>query len=504
MLWHFLAASYHTSILRTLDKHLTSSVRKQIALQFVVSNLATVANFVLVMVLARILTPTDVGIFSMSAVLIAIAHVFRDFGVTSFIKREKTLTYESVRSAFGLLIATSWTMAVAMYFTANAWATFFGVREVKEVVEVLALGFVFIPFGSIPQALLTRHFKVERTALVIAVSTATYFSSSVMLAWHGFAHMTMAWANLINIIVTGAAYHVVCQDNVPFIPRFRGWGRMLDFGIGNLVTALIKAADNALPDVALGRMGTAAQVGLFSRANATVNILNTAVTPTIQFFAIPYLAKVHHTQRAVAPEYLRTSSIINCFIIPALACIALTGEDLILILFGNRWLESADAIPWLCAAFAVSSSFTLAPHAVTSVGRPMAAAAPLTIGLIFKIIAIILLFDGTLQSFALALFIGQLLAAPAYIMTINTVLAVSKTAWAKDVLKSTLPVLVLALAVNSYITNYFSGFHPAISAMLTSILVLTPTAFAYWILKLPICNEFARLWSSVCKRSSRA
>ena len=84
-----------------------SSVRQKVALQFIVSNLALVANFVLTIVLARLLSPHDIGIFSMSAVLMAVAHVFRDFGVTAFIKREKELTSESLRNALGVLLVTS-------------------------------------------------------------------------------------------------------------------------------------------------------------------------------------------------------------------------------------------------------------------------------------------------------------------------------------------------------------------------------------------------------------
>ncbi len=84
-----------------------SSVRQKVALQFVVSNLALVANFVLTIVLARLLSPQDIGIFSISAVLMAVAYVFLDFGVTAFIKREKDLTPEHLRNALGVLLVSS-------------------------------------------------------------------------------------------------------------------------------------------------------------------------------------------------------------------------------------------------------------------------------------------------------------------------------------------------------------------------------------------------------------
>lgn len=278
------------------------SVRQKVALQFVVSNLALIANFVLSIVLARLLTPQEIGIFSMSAVLMAVAHVFRDFGVTAFIKREKELTPDTLRNALGVLLITSWSVAAAMFFSAPYWAHFFHEAQVLLVVQVLALGFVFIPFGAIPMAILSREMAVEKSARITAVTSVVYFGSSVGLALAGFGAMTMAWANLVNIIVSGAMARWVVDRPLPWLPGFRQLHDIVHFGLGNLLTALLKAADNALPDILLGRWMTPAAVGLFSRANSTVNMVGTALLPTVNFFALPYMAKVHHTHVLISMQ----------------------------------------------------------------------------------------------------------------------------------------------------------------------------------------------------------
>lgn len=468
-------------------------MRKKIALQFVSSNLATLANFLLVVILARLLTPTDVGIFSMSAVLIAVAHVFRDFGVTTYLKREKEVTPALIRSALGLLIATSWTVAALLYLSSGIWARFFAVPEVADVVEVLALGFVFIPFGSIPQALLTRNFQVERSAAVVAVSTVGYFSISVTLAWHGFAHMTMAWANLVNIIVTGLAYHLAYGGGIPLLPSTKGWTRMLNFGAGNLLAALLRAADNALPDVALGRMSTPATVGLFSRANATVNMVAMAVNPTIQYFALPYLARVYHAQGHIASEFLRASSIVNCLILPALLWIALMGKEIVRLLFGSPWLGSVEAIPWLCATYAVLTLFTLTPHAVTSVGRPMAAVFPMLIGLLAKVACVLLIFESTLQSFSMALFLGQVLAVPSFLWINRKVLGVSTRAWLADVAKTATSLLVIGLLAGGILIPSLQGLPPLAQLVISGFFVMALTVAAYAVMGMPIRAEVQRI-----------
>ena len=76
-----------------------STLRKKILLQFLVSNGATAANFALSIVLARLLSPSKIGIFSMTAIAVSFAHVFRDFGVATCIKQKKELSSDIIATA---------------------------------------------------------------------------------------------------------------------------------------------------------------------------------------------------------------------------------------------------------------------------------------------------------------------------------------------------------------------------------------------------------------------
>lgn len=470
-----------------------TSVRKKIALQFIVSNLAIIANFALSIILARLLTPEEIGIFSMSAVLIAVAHVFRDFGVTAFIKREKELTPATIRAAVGVLVTTSWTVAALMFASAGHWAGFFNEPRVADVVRVLAIGFVFIPFGAIPSAILVRRMAVNKTTQVTAISTTVYFATSVTLAQLDFGYMTMAWANLVNIIVTGLAYHWALGERLPWLPSFSGWRRMVHFGAGNLITALLKAADNALPDVMLGRMKSADAVGLYSRANSTVNMAGTALSSTINYFAMPYMARLHHATGAIDQEYLRATSLINAVLLPALAMVAVLAHDIVLLLYGSAWLGSVEAIPWLCLAYGVSSLFTLTTPALIAIGKPYAAIVPLALVLLGKVGFALLLFDGSLSSFAHAMALGQLVGIPLYVYIARRHLGVGVRAW----LHSTVRLVALGLGVGlaGYMLRQYlpQDTGPTLAIGVASL----SAAVAYWfgclILNLPIYQEMLRI-----------
>ncbi|ART53144.1 polysaccharide biosynthesis protein [Acidovorax carolinensis] len=480
-----------------------SSVRQKVALQFIVSNLALIANFVLTIVLARLLSPQDIGIFSMSAVLMAVAHVFRDFGVTSFIKREKELTPDSLSSALGVLLITSWSVAALMFLSAPYWAHFFHEARVVPVVQVLALGFVFIPFGSIPMAIISREMDVKKSAAIGAVATVVYFGASLGLALAGFGPMTMAWANLINIIITGAMARWLLGRPLPWMPSFRQIKGIVHFGLGNLLTALLKAADNALPDILLGRWMTPTAVGLFSRANSTVNMVSTALLPTVNYFALPYMAKVHHANGPVAGEYLRATSLINALILPALAAIAVLAQDIVSLLYGSAWMQAVPAIPWLCLAYAINSLFTLSAPVLTGVGKPYAAIGPNALLVVAKVACAAWLMDGTLGTFALAMALGQLLSVPYNLWIHERYLKLGWTAW----VRSTLPVLAQALLVGGVCLGIREAL-PLDLASWAAILITGVGAFAAFLagcflLSLPMADELKRMHKALLRRQQK-
>ncbi len=476
------------------------TVRQKVALQFLFSNLALVANFALSIVLARLLTPQEIGIFSMSAVLIAVAHVFRDFGVTAFIKREKELTPDVLRNALGVLLISSWAVAIVMFLSASYWASFFQEQQVIPVVQVLAVGFVFIPFGAIPTAILSREMAVEKSAYMTAVSTVVYFVVSVVLALKGFGAMTMAWANLVNIIVAGAMARWMIARPLPWLPAFRQLGDIVHFGLGNLLTALLKAADNALPDILLGRWMTPAAVGLFSRANSTVNMASTALLPTVNYFALPHMAKVHHAHGSVSWEYLRASSLINALMLPAFATIAVLARDIVSLLYGQAWLEAIPAIPWLCLSYAINSLFTLSAPTLTGVGKPYAAIGPNALLVAAKLACAVWLMNGTLYSFAMAVALGQLLSVPYYLWIHKQFLSLNWTAWAT----STLPLVAQALLVGGVCLGVRQvlppGIAPLAAILVTGCVAALTFLIGCFVLSLPMADELKRMHQAFMQR----
>ncbi len=464
-------------------------MRKKIALQVVASNLNLLIHFLLTLVLARLLTPEDIGIFSMSAVLIGIAHVFRDFGVTAYIKRVRVLDDQTIRTARTVLVIASWSVGLLMYLSADLWASFFNDVRVAEVVVVLAMGFLLIPLGAVASSILSREVQVARTAAVALLSALVYFLVSVGFALNGFDHMTMAWANFVNIAFSGIALNVVLRRRLPWKPSLKGWRSVVSFGTGNMLASLVEEINLAIPDVALGRLSSPTAVGLFSRANATVGMTEKLLQPPINYFTLPYMAKVHHADGDVGEVFVRLSSIIQCLAFPALAWIAIMAPDIIYTLYGAQWMPAASAVPWLCVAGGLSIWFALTTPTLNGVGKPYAAIWPLVVIVFGKIAGVLLLFDGTLARFAFAMAMGEVLAVPVYLWTLNRFARVAVGNWARLSAKA-LAMLVplnalLYLLVQALPTDWSAALRVLITLPISAVL----HAGLYFAANLPIGDE---------------
>lgn len=392
-----------------------SRLRRSLLVTFFSSNGATAINFIVTLVLARFLSPEDVGVFSIASVMVAVAQIFRDFGVGAYLQHEKELTPQKIRSATGVLIASSWSLALLIYLSSATAARYFEHQGVGQVMNVLALGFIFIPLGAATNALLTRELRAEDQAIVCMLGTMSFATTSILLAYWGFGYMASAWANLANILVTGIAFIPFRPKGAPWLPSFRNWGGVVRFGSGAVLSNSVGAINTALPDLMLGKLGGAHDVGLFSRASGLSGLLMRIIGPAVNYAALPHMSKVFHQTGSVSSLLAKASALLSGLAWPVLVVLALFSHESILVLYGDTWLDSAPLVPATCAIVAIALSVHFVGTSLTATGRPYLAVLPNAFLLIFRVAAIFWIYDGSLISFAHGMLLGSLLAIPAFV-----------------------------------------------------------------------------------------
>ncbi|MEE8445630.1 MAG: oligosaccharide flippase family protein, partial [Alphaproteobacteria bacterium] len=179
--------------------------------------------------MARLLTPAEIGIFSVGIAVVGMAHMLRGFGVGSYLIQEKELTRDKIRAAFTVALVIAWVMAGVLIALSGPMADFYDEPGVHQVMMVLSINFFLIPFSAPILALLNREMNFAALFCIGVMSTFAGAATSVTMAILGFGFMSLAWGSVAGILTTVVVANLNRPSLAQVLPSFRGWRQIVSF-----------------------------------------------------------------------------------------------------------------------------------------------------------------------------------------------------------------------------------------------------------------------------------
>lgn len=390
-------------------------IRRSLWITLAYSNASTVGLFVVSLVLARLLSPSDIGVFSMCVAFVNLLSVIRDVGAAPYLISKSEVSREDIGAVLGLTLTTSWVLGLLLWLGRDELAAFFDEPKMADVLEVMLIGFLLIPMSALMNALLTRNLSAGRSAFVNIGSNLVYAVVVLILAIHGFGALAPAWANAANVITNVVLFWVVMPKGFSLRPRFRGWTGPVRYGGGVLVSNVALVANQSLPDVIIGRALGAYEVGLYSRGNGTVGLFHQVVGPTLTYNALPIISRTHHENAAGVTDLLIKSALLLTVLAwPVYAWIGCHPAAVIELLYGRTWLEAAELVPWLCLAAAVRTPFLIITPALQALGKTFQNARAQTLNLVARVTMLMIFGLHDLKALVIALCIADVLGVAAW------------------------------------------------------------------------------------------
>ena len=346
-----------------------SAIKRSLGIAFLTQYAELVIQFVGLMFLARIITSEQVGIYSVAALLMALLHVFRDFGVAKYIIQSETLTVQEIRSSFGVAYLLAFSMALVLLASSGAAARFYNEPQVKDILVVMSASFAITPVGSVLSAILRRNMQLKRLAAVRVGSTVCHVVVSLALAMLGYGAMSLAWANFASIVSFGVLAALLRPAGVPFTPSFRKMRAILSFGSISSLGNLVSVAGTNSPDVIIGKVISLAATGYFSRGNGLVQMFKTLINGAIVPLVLPYFSQLRRDKADMVAPYRLAIAHLTGFAWPFFAVMALLALPVVRTLYGPNWDVSVPIVRILCLAGAVSTLATFAGEVMIAYGH---------------------------------------------------------------------------------------------------------------------------------------
>jgi O-antigen/teichoic acid export membrane protein len=338
-------------------------------------------QFVASMIVARLLTPREMGIFSVAVVIVGFANILRDFGVGDYIVQEKDLTRDRIKSALAVNVGLAWLLAFILFVGAWPAAEFFREPGVKSVMQILSLNFLLVPFGSVPMAIIRRDMNFAVIAKARVLSGLTSAGMAVLLAYYGESYRSMAWGAVAGSTVTILISVWYRPERMPFMPGIRELKRVLSFGTFASGTFILSEIDKSVTDLILGRTLGMGPVGIFGRAQGLVQLIDRILMNSVWAVALPYFAQKDRAGTDVLAPFLRTVSLLTGLVWPFAILLGTMAYPVIRVLFGTQWDDSIPLVRILCLSLVIGAPFQLLGSLFLALGkmRPLMAAASISV-----------------------------------------------------------------------------------------------------------------------------
>ncbi|GGX49600.1 oligosaccharide flippase family protein [Saccharospirillum salsuginis] len=355
------------------------------------------------MVLARLLTPSEIGTFAIASSIVMLLTEFRMLGAGVYLIREKVLNNDKIRSALGLTVLISWGLGMAIAGSSPWVSKFYQMPEITTLFIILSISFFLAPYISIPTSLLSRDLKYRQIMIIQMSAAIANFISSVLLVIMGYSFYSLAWGRSIASTVQLLAVLWYRPRNIPWRPSFRNMKSVAKVGIYSSTANILKKSQTTAPDLVIGKMGTTSQVGMFSRGMGFVDFLSQSIEMGISPVALPYLSSVRRQGGDVLMAYTKAALLIGSLTWPVLAVASLTSFPAIRLFFGDQW-DAAAPIAAILAYWALFRSVhSLSPPLFLTTGKEAWLVAKEAITFIVFILGIILSYRYGLEAVAWSL-----------------------------------------------------------------------------------------------------
>ena len=308
-------------------------------------------QFVIGLILARLLTPTDFGTVGMLAIFISISQTFIDGGFSNALIRKIDRTEVDCSTTFYFNIAVGLICYGILFLLSPYIAKFFNTPILSDLLKVLSISIFINSLTVVQIAKLSIEINFKAQALATLISVILSGGIGIMLAYKGYGVWSLAWQNVLNAFFKSIIIWYLSKWKPLFVFSMSSFKSLFSYGSKLLTSSLIGTLYEHMTTIAIGKFYTAKDLGFYSRGQQFAHLPSTAVIDVLGRVTFPILAKLQNEDDRliqVYRKYIQITSMIIFFLLTLLAALA---KPLIIFLLTDKWNDAILFLQIFCFAF---------------------------------------------------------------------------------------------------------------------------------------------------------
>lgn len=305
-------------------------------------------TFLVGLVLARLLTPSEYGIMAILTIFIAVSNSIVDSGFSNALIRKTDARRVDYNTVFLFNLLVSGLLYVVLFLAAPAISRFFKEPLLVEVMRVIGWVLVINALAIIPRTLFVKevNFKTQTKVSLIASISSGVIGIGMALA--GLGVWSLVGQQLSRQLLNTLFLWIYCTWRPAWEFSMQSFKELFGFGSKILLSGLLNTIFNEIYSLVIGRCYTSAQLGQYTRANQFNQIFSSNLTTVIQRVSYPVLSSIQDESERLREAYRK---VIKSTMLISFACmlgLAAVARPLILILIGEKWLPAVGFLQIIC------------------------------------------------------------------------------------------------------------------------------------------------------------
>lgn len=326
-------------------------------------------QFLVQIILARLLLPEDFGMIALVIIFIVIANVFVQSGLNTALIQKKEVKDIDFSSVFYISLIISIFLYIILFFSAPTIADFYNEPQLTAVLRVLAITLFIGVFNSIQNAVIARNMMFKKLFLSSLSAIIISGTIGISMAYFGFGVWALVTQQLINQLLIVIVLWVTIDWKPRLLFSINRVKVLFSFGWKLLVSGLIDTFYINLRSLIIGKLYNSSLLGFYNRGQQFPLLIVLNINSSIQSVMFPALAN-QQDNRMKVKDMVRRSIVTSSFLIfPIMVGMAVVAEPLVKVVLTEKWLPAVPFIQILCASYALWPIHTANLQAINALGR---------------------------------------------------------------------------------------------------------------------------------------
>ena len=327
------------------------------------------ASFVVGIILARLLSPSDFGLIGMLAVFVSISNVFIEGGLAKALIQRKNCQDIDFSTAFVSNVGMSLVIYLVLFLSAPYIAVFYDEPILTDITRILSLNFILGSFNIVQRAKLMANVDFKSLAQINVISIVVSGAVGILMAYYGCGVWSLVGQTLCSTIVLLFLF--------PFYSRWRpslkfskvSFLHLFGFGSKLMVTGVYSVVLNNISTICIGRYYRSNQLGFYTRGSQFSEIISSTVFDVLGNVTFPVLSHLQDEREKLVLVYRKSLFLTAMIVFPLMILCAMLSRQMVIILLTEKWLPCVVIMQWLFLARMFSPLSAINMNVLNAVGR---------------------------------------------------------------------------------------------------------------------------------------